>query len=86
MPAQIVTPFSPDGMRTPRQKPKPPGPKHDRLCLGFLDERGKPLGLGLRYCWCMCVRCWLSLGRTPAGHPTGRCICPACPCRRDRFW
>lgn len=33
---------------------------------------------GLKFCWCMCQRCWQRLPSSPSG--AGKCICPQCPC------
>jgi hypothetical protein len=49
---------------TQNQAPKP-GPKHDRLHMAE----------GLRFCWCLCQRCFL---RYADGN--GICICRECPC------
>jgi len=47
--------------------PRPAGPKHDALHM-------KP---GLRFCWCMCQRCFLRYG----GDTGGVLTCLECPCQ-----
>ena len=47
------------------QLPKPAGPKHDRLHMAE----------GLRFCWCLCQRCFMRYA-----DGSGICICRECPC------
>jgi len=51
---------------------------HDAL---HLFPEGSPYHRGyLKYCWCMCPRCWQHYGRGAKDTLIGRCICSTCPC------
>lgn len=58
-------------LRNPVNQLPRSGPKHDSLHMAE----------GLRFCWCMCQRCFMRYGATTKeGKATGICICRECPC------